>query len=95
MLIITGSSCTKDRSGVTIALCFLLRLWVCRLIILFTLYPTYNREWTAKQRQKYTQGRLSADRQELLNTVGFVYRINRFIKRKSTAREDKKVRSRL
>ena len=47
-------------------------------------------EWTAKQRQKYTQGRLSSDRQQLLNTVGFVYRINKFIKRKSTAREDKK-----
>ena len=47
-------------------------------------------EWTAKQRQKYTQGRLSSERFHLLNTVGFVYRINKFIKRKSTAREDKK-----
>lgn len=47
-------------------------------------------EWTAKQRQKYTQGRLSSERQTLLNSVGFVYRINKFIKRKSTAREDKK-----
>lgn len=47
-------------------------------------------EWTAKQRQKHTQGRLSAARQELLNSVSFVYRINKFIKRKSTAREDKK-----
>jgi len=47
-------------------------------------------EWTAKQRQKFTQGRLSKERQQLLNTVGFVYRINKFIKRKSTAREDKK-----
>ncbi|CAB9509845.1 helicase [Seminavis robusta] len=47
-------------------------------------------EWTAKQRQKETQGRLSQERRELLDSVKFVYRINKFVKRKSTAREDKK-----
>ena len=59
--------------------------------ILFCVISKYFiSEWTAKQRQKYTQGRLSSERFHLLNTVGFVYRINKFIKRKSTAREDKK-----
>ena len=54
--------------------------------------PSYilNREWTAKQRQKYSQGRLSPERQQLLDTVGFVYRINKQVSRKSTTREDKK-----
>jgi hypothetical protein len=47
-------------------------------------------EWTAKQRQKYAQGRLSQERLEKLNSVNFVYRINKFMTRKATPREDKK-----